>query len=257
MSTNSEIKLKKLLEIHVPGTIMLASWLIQNGFSHDLQQRYRKSDWLESVGVGAFKRPGETITWQGALYSLQKQTQLAVHVGGLTALSLAGFSHYLRARDEKVYLYSAQQINLPLWFIKYFYSETIVQVRTSMLPELVGLTDYQTAQFQLNMSSPERAIFESLFLVPNKLDIMEAYQIMTSLVNLRPGVVQKLLEECTSVKVKRLFLFMAKKANHQWFSFLDLSGVSLGAGDRSIVKNGVYNSEFQITIPKELMKHQS
>lgn len=74
MSTNNEIKLKRLLEIHVPETIMLASWLVQNGFSHDLQQRYRKSKWLESVGVGAFKRPGEIINWQGALYSLQKQT---------------------------------------------------------------------------------------------------------------------------------------------------------------------------------------
>jgi hypothetical protein len=252
VSTNNEIKLKNLLEIHVPGTILLASWLVQTGFSHDLQQRYRKSNWLESVGVGAFKRPGESITWQGALYSLQKQNQLAIHVGGLTALSLAGFSHYLRTGNEKVYLYSDPQIKLQLWFKKYFNSETIVQVRTSMLPGIVGLTEYQTTQFQLNISSPERAIFESLFLVPDKMDMMEVYQIMTSLVNLRPGVVQKLLEVCTSVKVKRLFLYMAKKANHQWFTFLDLSAVNLGTGDRSIVKNGNYNSEFHITIPKEL-----
>lgn len=252
MSTNSEIKLKKLLEIHVPGTIMLASWLVQNGFSHDLQQRYRKSNWLESVGVGAFKRPGETISWQGALSSLQNQTKLAIHVGGLTALAMAGFSHYLRTEKEKVYLYSAQQIKLPLWFKKYFNSETIVHIRTSMLPGSGGLNDYQIAQIPLIISSPERAILESLFLVPDKLDLMEVYQIMTSLVNLRPAMIQKLLEGCTSVKVKRLFLYMAKKANHQWFQFLDLSGVSLGAGDREIVKNGAYNSEFQITIPKEL-----
>jgi hypothetical protein len=250
VSTNNEIKLKNLLEIHVPGTILLASWLVQTGFSHDLQQRYRKSNWLESVGVGAFKRPGESITWQGALYSLQKQ--LAIHVGGLTALSLAGFSHYLRTGNEKVYLYSDLQIKLPLWFKKYFNSETIAQVRTSILPGIVGLTEYQTTQFQLIISSPERAIFESLFLVPDKMDMMEVYQIMTSLVNLRPGVVQKLLEVCTSVKVKRLFLYMAKKANHQWFKFLDLSVVNLGTGDRCIVKNGNYNSEFHITIPKEL-----
>ncbi len=252
MSTNNEIKLKKLLEIHVPGTIMLASWLVQKGFSHDLQQRYRKSNWLESVGVGAFIRPGETINWLGALYSLQKQTQLAIHVGGITALSMSGFSHYLRIGNEHVYLYSAQKVNLPQWFNKYFESDKIVQVRTSILPGLVGLTEYQTSQFQLIISSPERAIFESLFLVPDKLDMIEIYQIMTSLVNLRPGVVQKLLEGCTSVKVKRLFLFMAKKANQQWLQFLDLTILNLGSGDRSIVKNGVYNSEFRITIPKEL-----
>jgi len=94
--------------------------------------------------------------------------------------------------------------------------------------------------------------FESLFLVPDKMDMMEVYQIMTSLVNLRPGILQKLLEVCTSVKVKRLLLYMAKKANHQWFTFIDLSTVNLGTGDRCIVKNGNYNSEFRITIPKEL-----
>ncbi len=45
---------------------------------------------------------------------------------------------------------------------------------------------------------------------------------------------------------------MAKKANHQWFQFLDLSSVTLGEGDRNIVSNGSYNSEFRITISKEL-----
>ncbi len=57
MSTNNESKIKNLLDLHVPGTIILASWLDSNGFSYDLQQRYRKSGWLNSVGVGAFKRP--------------------------------------------------------------------------------------------------------------------------------------------------------------------------------------------------------
>jgi hypothetical protein len=45
---------------------------------------------------------------------------------------------------------------------------------------------------------------------------------------------------------------MSKITNHQWAQFLDLSSVDLGQGDRSIVKNGVYNPEFRITIPKEL-----
>jgi hypothetical protein len=81
---------------------------------------------------------------------------------------------------------------------------------------------------------------------------MEVYQIMSGLVNLRPGLLQKFLEGCSSVKVKRLFLYMAKKANHQWFQFLDLSSVNLGQGDRSIIRDGAYDSEFRITLSKEL-----
>ncbi|MGV8137067.1 MAG: type IV toxin-antitoxin system AbiEi family antitoxin [Mangrovibacterium sp.] len=252
MSTNNEIKIKKLLDLHVPGTILLASWLEANGFSRDLQHRYKRSGWLESVGVGAFKRSNEGIGWQGALYSLQKQANLPVSVGGPTALSITGFSHYIRTGTETVYLFSSLNIQLPAWFKKYPWNESISHVRSSFLPEDLGITEHQLGQFPVTVSSTERAIFECLYLAPEKMDILEVYQIMSGLVNLRPGLLQKLLEECTSVKIKRLFLYMAKKANHQWFQFLNSSLVDLGQGDRGIVKNGSYDSEYQITIPKEL-----
>ena len=252
MSTNNEIKLKKLLDLHVPGTIILASWLDTNGFSYGLQQRYRKSGWLESVGVGAFKRPNETINWQGALYSLQKQANLHLYIGGLTALSMLGYSHYMRTGVETVYLFSDLKTRLPAWFKKYLWKEPINHIRTSFLPKGVGMDDYNEKQFPLTIASPERAILECLYLTPEKLDLMEAYQIMSGLVNLRPDMIQKLLEGCNSIKVKRLFLYMSKKTNHQWGQFLDLSSVDLGQGDRSIVKNGVYDPKFRITVPREL-----
>lgn len=69
---------------------------------------------------------------------------------------------------------------------------------------------------------------------------------------LPPKNVQRLLEECRSVKVKRLFLFMAEKARHAWFEALDLDKVDLGSGKRVIAKGGVYDKKYQITIPAEL-----
>jgi hypothetical protein len=47
-------------------------------------------------------------------------------------------------------------------------------------------------------------------------------------------------------------LYMAEKAGHQWYIFIDRALIDLGKGDRSIVKNGVYASAYQITIPQEL-----
>ncbi len=252
MGTNNEIKIKNLLDLHVPGTILLASWLEANGFSRDLQHRYLKSGWLESIGTGAFKRPNEIVDWQGAVYSLQKQGNSPIYIGGLTALSLAGFSHYLRTNSEPVYLFSTLGVKLPAWFKKYPWNKTVNHVRTSFLSYNSGLTEYRENQFSLVISSAERAIIECLYLIPETQDITEAYQILTGMVNLRPVLLQELLEECKSVKVKRLFLFMAKKANHQWFQFLNLSAIDLGSGDRSIVPNGIYNSEYRITIPNEL-----
>jgi hypothetical protein len=252
VSTTNEIKIKKLLDLHVPGTIMLASWLEKNGFSRDLQHRYQRSGWLESIGVGAFKRPNENVNWQGAVWTMQNQAELPVFVGGPTALSLNGFSHYLRDESETIYLFSPLKTNLPSWFKNHKWNSPVNHIKTSFLPANLALSKFEVNQFSIMISSNEKAFFESLYLTPEKQDIIEVYQILSALVNLRPQIIQKLLEECTSVKVKRLFLYMAKKASHQWLQFLDLSKINLGAGDRSIIKNGTYNSEFQITIPKGL-----
>jgi len=62
---------------------------------------------------------------------------------------------------------------------------------------------------------------------------------MEMLTTLRPKLIQQLFEVCTSVKVKRLFLYMAEKSKHPWFCAISLSKIDLGEGKRSIVKNGV------------------
>ena len=86
---------------------------------------------------------------------------------------------------------------------------------------------------------------------PDKL-IKSTNQIFEGLLNLRPKLLQELLENCNSIKVKRLFLYMASKVNHQWLEFVDRSKIELGTGDRVIVKGGVYISKHRISIPKEL-----
>ena len=121
-----------------------------------------------------------------------------------------------------------------------------------MLPPASGLVNFEEKNFPIRIASPERAILECLFLAPDKFDLVECYQIMEGLTNLRPILMQELLESCTSVKVKRLFLYMAEKAGHQWLSFIEQSKISLGKGDRSIVKGGVYVSKYRVSLPKEL-----
>ena len=56
------------------------------------------------------------------------------------------------------------------------------------------------------------------------------------------------------MKVKRLFLYLADKAGHEWLSYINLDKVDLGSGKRAIVSDGVYNHcfKYQITVPKAL-----
>jgi len=251
MSTENESKIKKLLSQHQPGTVSLAQWLTSIGISHDLQKRYRKSGWLERVGSGAFKRPGEIIQWQGGLYAMQHQAKLPIHAGATTALSMQGLSHYMRS-SETVFLFSPPATLLPQWFSNYSWGSSIQHVKTSLLPAKTGLTAFEERNFSIVLSAPERAILECLHLAPGKLDLVECYQIMEGLSSLRPKLVQELLEKCSSVKIKRLFLFMATKAQHEWLNFVNQKKIDLGTGDRSITESGSYNAAFRITIPKEL-----
>ncbi len=63
----------------------------------------------------------------------------------------------------------------------------------------------------LTLSSPERAVLELLDEIPNHETFEQVDALFDGLANLRPGRLQKLLADCASVKVKRLFFFFADR----------------------------------------------
>ena len=252
MSTLNGTKINKLLSMQPPGTVMLSSWLVGQGYSHDLQQRYKKGGWLESVGSGAYIRKNEPVKYHGALYALQDQAGLTIHPGGRTALSLLGKAQYIEFNESKSVLFGGADEKLPAWFKHYDWGVKIEYHPTSFLKHDIGFTDMDAGNFSIRISNSARAIMECLYLSPDKQDLVECYELMEGLNNLSPSQVQSLLENCHSIKVKRLFLYMAEKANHSWLSHLDLTKIDLGKGKRSIVKNGAYIEKYGITVPKEL-----
>ena len=252
MSTDNKLKINQLLSTNPPGIVFLSSWLVQQGYSLDLQKRYRKSDWLTSIGTGAMIRSGQDVTYEGAIYALQKQAGLFVHPGGKTALALLGKAHYLEMAQKKVTLFGGADERLPAWFLNHDWGLQLEYHSSSFLPPDLGLTEIERKTFSIKISNAPRAMMECLYLAPKQQELLECFQLMEGLNNLRPKQVQQLLEACSSIKVKRLFLYLAEKANHSWFQYLDVTKIDLGKGKRSIIKDGVYNSKYKITIPKEL-----
>lgn len=96
---------------------------------------------------------------------------------------------------------------------------------------------------------------ECLYLAPNGQPLLEVYELIEGVNNIRLAIGQRLLENCSSVKVKRLFLYMADKAGHDWLTYINLDKIDLGKGKRQIVADGMYISSHKITVPKELEKH--
>jgi len=253
MSSYKELKINQLLqEIH-PDTIILASWLHAKGYSYELQRKYKESGWLESVGTAALKRRGDEVDLFGAVYALQKQAGKNIHIGGPSSLVLQGFAHYIKMNEKAVFLFSDIGFKIPSWLKNSSWKDKPVIIKRNFLPENLGLMDFQVKTFSIKISNPARAIMECLERTPDHFDLDETYRMMENLSTLKPADVQMLLEHCTSVKVKRLFLYLADKAGHGWVKYLKPDRINLGKGKRMIVKSGVYVPKYQITVPQSLI----
>ena len=251
MSTDSKTKINRLINQWTTGTPSATSSMVASGFGRDLLVKYKNSGWLEPFGRGAYIRSGDKVDWPGALFTLQTQLGLFVHAGGKTALERKGYAHYLPARQMRVFLYGPRGLALPVWFKGDRFGVEFVVTRTNLFPpeSREGFSEFKEKDFSVRISAPERAMMEMLHLVPQKVGFDEARLVMGNLVTLRPEVVQRLLEACGSVKVKRLFLYMAESQEHEWLSKVDLSKVDLGKGKRMIVSHGRYDPKYRITVP--------
>jgi len=254
MNTENRTKINQLIQQWPRGTVSTTSALLSKGFSSELIRIYKNSLWIQPIGRGAYALYGDEVGWTGGLYGLQSQLDLSVHPGGKTALELKGFSHYLAETTKKVFLYGLRGEKLPAWFRQHNWRVKIIYSPTNLFPAdcQEGFSEYQEKGFSLRISTPERAALEMVYHLPDEVSFEEAYLIAENLITLRPSVVQALLECCRSVKAKRLFMFLAEKHQHPWVQKLDLSKVFFGKGKRVIVKSGVLDSKYNITVPKSI-----
>lgn len=255
MNTQKAKKLNQLISQWQRGTVYTQSYLSEMGYYHDLIKSYRRSGWLESIGTGAYVLPNDKVDVYGAIFSLQHQLQLPVHVGGRTALELKGYAHYARFSHEKCFLFAAAGARLPKWFKEIDWGVEIHFSATNFLSSELddSYSEYAHKEFTIKISAPERAVLEMLYHVPSLQAFDEAMRIMEGLMTLRPQLMQRLLENCQSIKVKRLFLYMAEKLELPWFSELDPAKIDIGSGKRVIIKNGLLDNRYLITVPRETL----
>jgi hypothetical protein len=232
--------------------VAVLPWLEKQGVNGKLAQKYERTSWLQRVGHGAYMKVSDKVEWPGGLYALQEQLNLPVHAGAKTALQLLGYAHFLPlGQGMTVSIFSAPGTRLPAWFQKYSWGVKLRHVSTGLFGDdnSAGLTQHSLGGFSIRISSPERAIMEILHLVPRDESYDEARLLMEGLTTLRPSLVQTLLERCTSVKVKRLFMVLAEGSGHVWVNKLNPVQVDFGQGKRMLVKGGRLHPTYQITVP--------
>ena len=255
MDSQNGSKINQLLKAWPRGTVAVQSWLSDRGIYRQLVEVYHNTAWVNRVGRGAFARADDQVEWTGGLYALQEQMGLSVHAGGKTALEMQGYAHFLKLGiGGGVWLFGSPNEKLPAWYKRHDWGVKLQYTATKLFhPEMkLGLTKKDMGAYSVAISSPERAVMEILHLVPHEETLEEATLLMEGLTNLRPRLVQTLLQHCRSVKVKRLFMGLAEGCNLPWVERIDLSKVNFGKGKRVVVKGGHFDPKYNITLPKAL-----
>lgn len=234
-----------------PGMVATYDWLKNYGVYPQLVDRYVKSGWLERLAPGVFIKPGDKPRWSGVVEALQLQYPQHVHIGGRSALEVRGYAHYGRLHQQ-IHLFTATKLRAPSWVNKVSVENaTFVFTATNLFDETQEGISYQDVEgFRLSCSSLERAMLEMLAFIPQYYGYHEAAHLMQALKTLRPAVVQALLENCHSVKAKRLFLHLASLCEHSWLKFLDVTKIDLGSGVRKLIGGTVFDKQYQLYVPE-------
>lgn len=114
MASNPERR--RLLEQIIPESMIVTrNWLMEEASldKHAIDNLV-KSEQLKLLWKGLYTRGSILLSWQSMVYTLQTVMKTDYVVGGLSALELKGFSHYIPvSQKETIRLYGNDK--LPLW----------------------------------------------------------------------------------------------------------------------------------------------
>lgn len=258
---------KKSLKTLLPyGMLATKKWLAEQGLSAHALDNAVKTDTLLLLATGVYSQYSRAVTWEGVVASMQRMTDKNIDeqlppvvVGGLSALSISGFSQYLSlGSTPQIHLYATGK--LPSWLarlslpIKFEGHSTSKLWPDSLSKDRAFVKEYKWEEQlpPVYFSCPEKAILEVLVDLPESVSFEHADELMQGLVNLSPRKLDTLLKACKSVKAKRLFFWLAKRQAYLWFNKLNVENYDLGSGKRVVTKGGKLDTEYLITVPQHM-----
>lgn len=239
--------LKHLLTSTPNQMIFLSQWLEEQDISIKSIFDHKKYGWIESLGRGAYIRKGTKPEILAGVSAICTQTTFKVHLGGMYALDqFHGIRQYIRTGLQPQ-VFTSEKKPLPSWFVSTF-ENSYDLIKTSFLDNETGLEEHDYLGLKIKVSSVERALLEALFI--GDISTNEVFQLFEFITVLNIKLMNELLQKCKSIRVKRLFLYLAKQTGYSWYEKVDQESIDLGTGVREIDKTGSYNKEFNIVVDK-------
>ena len=252
----------ELLDLVPYGLVATRRWLLRAGMSTSALDNQIKSGQLLSVRPGVYVRPGTRLVWQGVVCSLERMgTDLVV--GGATALEEQGRAPELPLSGRRsIQLHGLDP--LPPWANRLDLPETFRRRSTGWLTAsgtdsdaegrsraffLITAAPWGDGFRTIRISTPERALFELLKDVPQSVSFERAERFLEGLSDLSPRRLELLLQRTPSVKIRRLFFWLAERQGHPWARPLRPDDFDLGRGKLVLAKGGRFVSRYGITVP--------
>ena len=192
--------------------------------------------------------------------------EYAVHLGGESALDIAGYAHFLSLGGQpRVHFYG----DVPSWLRRMpMQTQVVVRQCTLFGDDPIGVHNADREErssgpmvdvwrWPVKVSSPERAILEALDELSHVASFENLDKVFEGLTSLRPKQLMALLTACRSVKVRRLFLVFADKHQHRWRKYLDTSKIDLGSGPRALAVGGRLHPTYLIYVPEGFLPAQT
>ena len=251
---------KSLTNTLPSGQLVNRKWLSAHGFSRSAVDYHLRANNLVAPARGIYHRPDLKMKWQGILHSLSDMGY-KVHIGGLSALNEQGFSHNISLSKPVIQLYSAEL--LPVWVDHW---EAITSADFSLerykltwldnLPnELVTHSNFGQRDWAVYIAHPELAILEYLINLETTDDFKQVDFLFENMATLSPTRIQLALAHCSNIKAKRLFGWFATRHAYAWLKRISWDSVTLGSGNRLIIRSGSYDKQWRITVPKDMVNN--
>jgi len=194
---------------------------------------------LQSVVSGVYRRPGLPLKWPCVVYSLVKMG-IPCRMASVSALHQHGL---VDQPPSEIVL--ARLVPFPKWLKRL---DAIARFRawhgrlSEGIPESAMTSfPFGTWDWPIPLSTPELALLELLAELRQESEFSIADQVFRS-VDLER--LKALLAVFPHFKARRLGLWFAKRHG------LDLPSLDLGRGKIAIVKNGVFDKTWGITVPR-------
>ena len=221
------------------------------GLSRRHVYHYVENGLLQKVGPGVFRKANDEVPWSAVIRYLQVEESWPLHVSGRTALELHGHGHYIPMGKIRIFLQSYEKGTLSKWVREFPFDYEFILKKSSLLDQENYLVEKNIEGFPIKIASRELAALELIEAFDLSHGLEEVANYLESLRSLRASYVQNLLENCNSVKVKRVFLYLVEKLELPFGKKLNFRKISLGSGKRVIVQDGEFNKKYQITVDRD------